>query len=172
MLGFSAVCSALLAFMIELQCSCAFAATGFVTSPYYFSTIATLSDVGDVYLNHNLHLSQNILLIWIVLWFVSLQVFLASKLPSTKESTHQVWRLVNSLDETKLLLSREWLGCLLVEQKEEIHFSSLHTLNNHVPGNLAIWLNKVQGPKYQSWSFYTPFIFWNSETFSEMEVAM
>lgn len=55
-LQFSAGCSALLAFVVELQRSCTFAAAGFVTS-LVFSTIATLSDTGDVYFNHNPHLS-------------------------------------------------------------------------------------------------------------------
>lgn len=72
-------CSALLAFVVELQCSCTFAAAGFVTSLLYFSTIATLSDTGDVYFNHNLHLSRNIPLVSITaMWSCLLICFITS----------------------------------------------------------------------------------------------
>jgi len=47
-------CSALLAFVVELQCLCTVTDASFVTSLFYFSTIATLSDTGDVCFNHNL----------------------------------------------------------------------------------------------------------------------
>lgn len=59
-------CSALLGFVVELQCSCTFAATGSVTPLLYYSTIAILSDTGDIYFNHNLHLSRNITLVSIM----------------------------------------------------------------------------------------------------------
>lgn len=54
---------------------------------------------------------------------------------------HHICTLVNSLDETKLLLSRRWLGRLSACQTKgytQIHFSSLETLRNHVPGSLEI----------------------------------
>lgn len=168
--------SALLAFVVEPQCSRTFAATGCGTSLLYFSTIVMLSDTGDVYFNHNLHLSWNIPLVSIaamcscplICFITSIFSLEASLNKGVHASDLHISKLFS---ETKLLLSREQLSCLSTRQTRvypQLAFC-VETMRNHVL--IALRYDWIKWRLRNNWSFYAPLIFWNSAAVSGTEVA-